>query len=167
MERLDTKKWLVVYTKSRGEKKLLDRLTARGIQSYCPMQKTLRQWSDRKKIVTIPIIKSYVFVRVHELERTIVLQDPLAVRFLYWLGKPAVIKDQDMRSLQSFLNSNTKVQLETTRPEPGDKVAIAEGPFKGATALVTDIRGGKLRLSLPQIGFRLVSELPVIESESC
>lgn len=160
MERLVEKKWLVVYTKSRGEKKLLLRLLARNIEAYCPMHKTLRQWSDRKKMVTVPVFASYVFVRVCEKERLRVLQDPLAVRFLYWLGEPAVIRDKDMASLQKFLSEYSNIQLKAIDLKSGNQVEIMDGPFKGERAVVSHIEKNKVRLCLEQIGYRLVAEVP-------
>jgi len=60
----DPAKWYAVYTKSRTEKKLTGRLNEKGIESYLPLRKTLKQWSDRKKIVEEPLISSYVFVNI-------------------------------------------------------------------------------------------------------
>ena len=60
----NTKKWHVIYTAPRAEKKVNERLESQGVETYLPLQKTLRQWSDRKKKVSIPLFNSYVFVRV-------------------------------------------------------------------------------------------------------
>ena len=157
MECLNEKKWLVVYTKPKGEKKLLKRYLDKGIETYCPMYKTLRQWSDRKKMVTMPLFTSYMFVRINENERSTILQDPLAVRFIYWLGKPAVIRDQDMEELKKFLCKHSNIQVESIELSPGAGVEIKEGPFKGEHALISQIDGDKIRLNLPQIGCRLVA----------
>ncbi|MEY4660481.1 MAG: hypothetical protein RLZZ42_433, partial [Bacteroidota bacterium] len=60
------KKWFAVYTRSRCEKKVAQMLTKRGIVNYCPLNKKLRQWSDRKKYIFEPLFPSYVFVYIEE-----------------------------------------------------------------------------------------------------
>ena len=60
----EEKKWFVVYTKSRCEKKVADLLTKKGIENYCPLNRVQKQWSDRKKIILAPLFTSYVFVRI-------------------------------------------------------------------------------------------------------
>jgi transcriptional antiterminator RfaH len=61
-----SKNWFVFYTKSRQEKKVNDLLLRHGFEPYLPLQKVLRQWSDRKKKVEVPLFNSYIFVRVEE-----------------------------------------------------------------------------------------------------
>ncbi len=56
--------WYVLYTKSRNEKKLTQLLSEKGFDVYCPLQETVKQWSDRKKKVQEPIFKSYIFVHL-------------------------------------------------------------------------------------------------------
>jgi transcription antitermination factor NusG len=56
------KKWLVFYTKSRNEKSAYKNLKKFGFEPYLPLQKVLRQWSDRKKKVELPLFNSYIFV---------------------------------------------------------------------------------------------------------
>ena len=58
--------WYAVYTKPRWEKKVADLLTKKQIENYCPLNRVLRQWSDRKKVILEPLFTSYVFVRISE-----------------------------------------------------------------------------------------------------
>jgi Transcription termination factor nusG len=64
------KKWFVLYTKPRWEKKIHQLLDAKEIENYCPLNKVSKKWSDRMKIVEEPLFKSYVFVKVSEEEQT-------------------------------------------------------------------------------------------------
>jgi transcriptional antiterminator RfaH len=84
--------WLVLYTKPKNEVKVAERLAAAGITVYCPLVTSLRQWSDRKKKVTLPLFSSYVFVQLAEVQRAAVFEVPGVVRYLFWLGKPAVVQ---------------------------------------------------------------------------
>ena len=61
--------WYVVYTKSKQEKKVAEGLKKLGIEAYCPLVTVMKQWSDRKKKVEVPLINSYVFVNIDERQR--------------------------------------------------------------------------------------------------
>lgn len=159
MECLNNKEWLVVYTKARGEKKLAKRLTAAGIEVYCPLIKVLKQWSDRKKKVEVPLFKSYLFVSVEASRRDSVIFDPLAVRYVYWLGKPAVIRENEMLILKKYVNDHSSIQVEGSSFQPGSELLIKDGPFKGEFGAVTELKDKQLRLFLPQLGCKLVAKL--------
>src|SRR5882757_2590237 len=107
---IDHKNWYAVYTKPRWEKKVHSLLMASGIQSYCPMTKTKKQWSDRIMVVDEPLFKSYVFVNVDDQGMNSVRMVNGVVNFVYWLGKPAVVNDRDIEIIQRFLNDYSEVQ---------------------------------------------------------
>ena len=88
------KYWYVLYTKPRWEKKVYQLLMEQGIESYCPLNKTRKKWSDRVKWVEEPLFKSYVFVKIAEDRRTEVRMVNGVVNFVYWLSKPAIVKDK-------------------------------------------------------------------------
>ena len=94
------KKWYAVYTKPRWEKKIDTALIKKGVESWCPLQKVEKQWSDRKKIIEDPLFKSYVFVRIDGTERTKVLMTDGLLNFVYYLGKPAVIKNEEVEIIK-------------------------------------------------------------------
>ena len=97
-------KWLAIYCRPRWEKKVASLLTEKSIETYCPLNKVERQWSDRIKIVEEPVFKSYVFVKVSDLERTAVRMTAGVVNFVYNLGKPAVIKEKEIVLIRKFLD---------------------------------------------------------------
>lgn len=80
------KKWFALYTKPRWEKKIHAVLTRKGIESWCPIQKVQRQWSDRKKIIEDPLFKSYVFVHINEPERVKVLMTDGVLNFVHYVA---------------------------------------------------------------------------------
>ena len=88
-----TKKWYVVYTRPRWEKKVADQLGRKKIDYYCPLNRVHRQWADRKKIVLEPLFSAYVFVQIDETEQLQVRLTDGVINFVYWLGKPAVIRN--------------------------------------------------------------------------
>ena len=92
--------WYVLYVQSRKEKKVAEMLQEMKVQVYCPHIKEIRQWSDRKKTIESPLFKSYVFVRLQDRERQLVFGVPGVVRYLFWLGKPAVVRDEEIQAIK-------------------------------------------------------------------
>ncbi|MFZ9332451.1 MAG: UpxY family transcription antiterminator [Chitinophagaceae bacterium] len=90
------KKWYVLYTKPRWEKKVDKALQQKGIESYCPLNRVKRKWSDRIKTIEEPLFKSYVFVKVEEKEKTEVRYVDGVLNYVYWNGKPAVVKEEEI-----------------------------------------------------------------------
>jgi transcriptional antiterminator RfaH len=149
--------WLVLYTKPRNEVKVAERLAAAGINVYCPSVTTIKQWSDRKKKVSSPLFTSYVFVQVTELERAAVFEIPGVVRYLFWLGKPAVVREEEMATLKEML-SNTYKEVRLATLEPGDSLILKEGVFKGQTATFKEQKGNQTILILNSLGTKLILE---------
>lgn len=103
--------WCVIKTRSRWEKKVARLLKQKGIDTFCPLLKAKRQWSDRVKTVEQPLLKSYVFVKVAEDQRTVVRLTEGVVNFVYRNGKPVVVKDRVIQSIRQFQLSHTVVEV--------------------------------------------------------
>ena len=147
--------WYAIYTKPRNEKKVAENLAAIGIESYCPIVTTLKQWSDRKKMVETPLIPSYVFVKIAEANRKDVFQINGVVQYVFWLGKPAIIKPSEIEALKTQLAAPVvKVDIETWTPNT--EVQIKEGPFKNQMAEVDKISANKVTLIIKSLGIRLI-----------
>jgi transcription antitermination factor NusG len=147
-----SRKWYVLYTKPRNEKKVTERLSAAGYEIYCPVIRTLRQWSDRKKKVSLPMFPSYVFSRVDENERQLVVRDPGVLNFVFWLGKPAEIRDREIDAIRNIESRGADIRVEGGRPEPGQYVAIPEGPFRGMTGRVDKVDRTRMLIYIEQLG---------------
>ena len=115
------KKWYAVYTKPRWEKKVYALFLAQDITAYCPLNKVKKKWSDRYKIVHEPLFKSYVFVQVEENEMTKVRMVGGVVNFVYWNGKPAIIKEEEINTIRRFLNEYEHVEAEPLHFIPGNR----------------------------------------------
>ncbi|MAX81573.1 MAG: antitermination protein NusG [Crocinitomicaceae bacterium] len=151
--------WTPFYTKSRNEKKVAERLLELGHEVYCPQTETIKIWSDRKKKVKEPLFKSYVFVRVNEQDRMTVLQDPGIVFNLQWLGKPALIRDEEIEAIQRFLKENPSAKSVGETLEKGQVVKVKSGVLQGNLGIVKEVRRGKVLLTLQRIGFVLQAEI--------
>jgi transcription antitermination factor NusG len=148
--------WLVIYTTPRAEKKVHERLCDAGIHSYLPLYTTLRQWKDRRKKVEVPLFNSYLFLKVTEQERHEVLQVQGVVRFLFYLGKPAVVRQKEIEAIERFLNKSQGYRIKV---QAGQDVEIAGGPFEGIFGKVLRVGKSKLVLQIEQMGISVVAEV--------
>ncbi len=156
------KKWFALYTKPRWEKKIDSILVRKGIESWCPLQKVERQWSDRKKIIEDPLFKSYVFVRIAPDERTKVLMTDGVLNFVHYLGKPAVIKDEEVDTIKKYLaEKDASIAILSEEGFQNEmKIKVNHGVFMGNEGTV--IRGGKKKVyvKLESLGQVMVVEFP-------
>ena len=151
------KSWFVLYTKPRWEKKVYNLLTDNDIEAYCPLNKVRRKWSDRVKWVEEPLFKSYVFVRIAGEEQTRVRMINGVVNFVYWLGKPAVVKNKEIEVIRKFLNDYEEVWAEPTDLQQDARVVIRRGAFMDKEARVVSVVNNKVRVLIESIGFSLVA----------
>jgi transcription antitermination factor NusG len=124
-------KWYAVYTRSRFEKKTARWLTEQGIEAYVPLQRVVRQWSDRRKLVLEPAIPSYVFVHIDHRLYYKVLETPGVVRYVFFDGKPAVVRDEEIDTLKRVMDSDLEVECLPDDLQPGMQVRIIQGPLTG------------------------------------
>ncbi len=144
--------WFALYTRPKNEKKVTEQLVKLGIEVYCPLVTQVKQWSDRKKKVETPLISSYVFVNVEEKERDKVFEAFGVVRYLFWLGKPAVIRDEEIYLLKDSLKEVIST-FEISEIKPGDMMNISRGPFQGKEGVVKAVEKNKIQLILKELGF--------------
>ena len=147
--------WYALYTKPRKEQKVAQQLEQLGFTIYLPLKTEMKQWSDRKKKVTSPLFTSYVFIQIEEAKRQEVFIIDGVLNYIFWLGKPAVIRDEEMQLLKNEVekpNSN----VEVTAIEPGERIQLQQGVFKGQQAVVEYVSNNKAHLFLPSLGIKLV-----------
>ena len=144
-------KWYVLYTKPNFEIKVADGINAHGINAYCPTFTQIKQYSDRKKKVQKPLLPSYVLVQLSEQDRPKVFNIPGVVRYLFWLGKPAVVREKEIELLRNNLKGVFD-DAKISKLSIGKEFTIPSGPLKGQTGRVLDVLKNKLRLELPSLG---------------
>lgn len=155
-------KWYVVYTKPRWEKKVAERLNEIGVIAYCPLISKKSQWSDRKKIVQIPLFNSYIFVQISEKDRNHIFDVAGVIRYLFWLGKPAIVKDKEIKLIQNWLSDPKIFQLSINKWKIGDKITLDSGPFISQEAIIQDIKHNQYVLILEALGCVLKVEKSII-----
>lgn len=147
--------WYVVYTNARHELKVTEKLLALGIEAYCPLKTQTKVWSDRVKRVASPLFNSYVFVKLQVQNLRQVFEVPGVVRYVYWCGKPAVVRDAEIVTLKRWLNDFDHLELGIHYFEENQKVKIRSGNFMDCEATVIRQKGGRLELVLAGIGLSL------------
>ena len=151
------KSWLAVYTKPRWEKKVNQLFADKGFNSYCPLNKVHRKWSDRIKLVEEPLFKSYVFVHVSEEQQTAIRMVNGVLNFVYWLGKPAIIRQLEIDRIKRFLNEYEDVSAESLSIKPNDKVIIRSGALMDKQGKVIRHSGSRVELEIESLGYKLVA----------
>ncbi len=148
--------WYALYTKPRWEKKVARLLDENGIENYCPLNKVIKQWSDRKKVVLEPIFKSYVFVRIAEDIKWDLKKVNGVLNFVYWLGKPAQIKDDEINIIKKFLNEFSGVEIEDQNQlKVNSKVRIKQGVMMNYQGMLLEINGNNAKVRIDSMGLTL------------
>ena len=155
-ETIQNSKWHVLYTKPRHELKALERLAQKGFEVYCPMKTTLKQWSDRKKKVSAPLLPSYIFIKTTEKKRAIPLTDPSVLNYIFWLGKPAIVRESEVDTLKGIINKEKVQEFEITKLKTGDKIEIKKGLIKSKNAIIKTISNNYVTAELKQLGMTIV-----------
>ncbi len=123
-------KWYVMYTTSRAEKKVAERLVESGVEVFLPMVEVLRQWSDRKKKVQKALFNGYVFVKTDRNNLWNCLQTPGAVKFVNFSGVPATIRDEDVEMIQRLVATGVSIETDGSEISPGEKVKVIGGSLE-------------------------------------
>lgn len=150
--------WYAVYTKPRWEKKIASLLGAKGIEYYCPLNKVVKQWSDRKKIVLEPLFKSYVFVHIEEKRKWEILKIDGIVNYVHWLGKPAKIKESEIDVVRKFLNEFENVEVAETVSPLNSKVMIKQGALMNYEGILLDVTGNRASVKIESMGLQLTAQ---------
>ncbi len=154
------KAWFAVYTNSRAEKRVSDRISEMGIEAFLPLQKTLRQWSDRKKLIEKPLISSYVFVKIIPREYFTVRKIDGVVKFIMLQGKPVPIPEVQITNLRILCGSDAEVEISTNVYEKGDLVEVTVGSLAGLRGeLIRVGRKHKVVIRIIQPGMNLTVDI--------
>ena len=149
-------KWYVVYTKPKWEKRAAEQLTQLGVECYCPTIKKTVQRSDRKVKVKVPLFNNYIFVQLADKDRNKVFLSPGVIRYLFWLGRHAIVKEKEIDIIKEWLNvGDTSKEISVMQYQIGDKIKLHSGPFCEQNAFVKDITKTHYVLILESLGYVL------------
>lgn len=156
-----TAHWVAVYTQSRAEKQVLARLEQQGFEAYLPIISVKRKWSDRIKMVEIPLFSSYLFAKIKKNELILIRNTPGVVFVVSFENETATISEQEIASIRQFIANKQEIFVEETRRlKKGASVAIIDGPFKGMTGtLIDNNKMGNFAVRIDALGLSLVTHI--------
>ncbi|MGZ3749659.1 MAG: UpxY family transcription antiterminator [Mucilaginibacter sp.] len=150
-------RWYAIYTRPRWEKKVAGLLVQKQIENYCPLNRVRRQWSDRVKIIEEPLFKSYVFVKIEDEDRSLVRMTNGVVNFVYWNGKPAVIKEKEIQVIRRFLDEYENVEVAKLDLKPEERVRIIGGPMMDQEGRIIEIKNKIAKVCIDSLGYVLIA----------
>ena len=156
--------WFAVYTLPRAEKKAYAELVKKGIDAYLPLQRNLKQWSDRKKWVEEPLFRSYIFVNITKNLYFDVLNTTGIVRYITFEGKAVPIPPQQIEAVRFFLSSDDPLPENIERYSPGQSVEVIKGPLKGLFGELVQLAGKqKVKVEISAVGQSIFVTIPITQ----
>jgi transcriptional antiterminator RfaH len=154
-------KWYAIYTNPRAEKRVYQRLVEEGVETFLPLQKTYRIWSDRKKLIEKPLIPSYLFVKTKAKKFHHVYRIPGIVKFVSFEGKPVSIPKKQIDNLRLLVNSDADVELSSENFAQGDNVEVISGSLIGLTGELIKIgKKNRVVIRIDRLDQNLLIKIP-------
>jgi transcription antitermination factor NusG len=144
-------------------KKVNSILLEKGIESYCPLNKVRRKWSDRIKTIEEPLFKSYVFVKIDEGDRSNVRMTNGVVNFVYWNGKPAVIREKEIQTIKRFLDEYENVEVVKMDFEPEDRIRVIAGPMMDQEGKILEVKNKTAKVCIDSLGYMLIAYIDKVK----
>jgi len=161
----ETKNWYAVYTRPRWEKKVAEIFSRHKIENYCPLNRVVRQWSDRKKVIYEPLFTSYVFVKVTDKDHLHLRKTAGVINLVYWLNKPAVIPEHEIDAIKRFLSEYMNVELQKKPINVNDTVRVVDGPLMLREGQVLYVKNKTVKVALPSLGYMMNAEIETANVE--
>ncbi|MEP7106710.1 MAG: transcription termination/antitermination NusG family protein [Ferruginibacter sp.] len=158
--------WYAVYTGPQREKKVASILTRKGIKNYFPVNKIVSLNTNNKKVTKEALFISYVFVYITESEIGLVKDIPGMVNFLYWMAKPAIIRQEEIEAVKQLTSAYHNIKLEKSVVNLNDFVRIIDEPVISFKANSASVRFQTLRIVLPSLGYTLIAERDKVNEET-
>jgi len=152
------KSWCVVITKAKAEKKVAVQLQQLGIESFCPTRKEVRQWSDRKKKIEVPLLPSMVLVNIAARERNYVFNVTGVKRYFYWLGKPAKVTEAEIEALK-VMEHQSYHSLAVDQLKIGSTINLKDHGINFGEGIVKKISGQQCWVVLQSLGYVIKLQL--------
>jgi len=150
--------WYVIYTKPRCAKKAEEQLLSLGINAYCPTRNETRLWSDRKKRIQVPVLPSMVLVHIEEKDINRVFESPLVVRYMFWMGKRAVVRQSEIDILKKYLDGSYNLSNSiSSSVNVGDDFKLPS--FNNEKGVVSKISNNNIWIYLKSIGYSVKLKL--------
>jgi len=157
-----TKGWYVIYTKSRFEKKIAQKLAEQDFKIYLPLDIAISKWSDRKKKVEKPLFSSYVFVYLETIQDYFkALTVDGVVLFIKFGGRLVRVLDEEINRIKIFLSQYSEVELKGIHElNIGERKIIESGPFESYQCEILQINNKqKICVRIDSLQQSLIAEI--------
>ena len=150
--------WYVLHTKPRSEKKVEEQLLSFGINAYCPIRTEIKIWSDRKKKIRKPVLPSMVLVSINDNDINRVFESPLVVRYMFWMGKRAIVRQSEIDILKKYLDGSCNlISSNSASVNVGDDFKLPS--FNNEKGIVSRISNNNVWIYLKSIGYSVKLKL--------
>ena len=150
--------WVAIYTSSRAEKKTESRLRNAGFETFLPMQHKLHQWSDRWKSVEVPLITSYLFVKIRARDVIPLRSTPGVSYIVSWHREVAVIPQKEIDAIHRLVDADTELYVMSTQLTKGSQVRIIGGQFEGMEGtLISNCEEGNFCINISGLNVALIT----------
>jgi transcription antitermination factor NusG len=160
-------KWFAVYVHFKREKLVKKMLDQKGIESYLPLRKEVRNWSKKQRTMELPLISCYIFVKITTTEYVPVLETEHVLNFVKFAKDLIAIPDHEIELIKNILQNNIDFEIARSEPlEKGDNIIITAGSLAGTRGQLIEIEGKKrvvVTLDFIQHSFRLSVEKHLIQ----
>ena len=157
MEQIE-KVWYAVYTKPQSEKKVTALLAKKRIENFCPHNRVITGYGSKRRMVYEPLFPTFVFVHINEAEMNEVRKTGDVLNFVYWLGKPAVIKTAEIENIAHFNGMYYNIQVEKSAVNSAGIIRITNEPVLTTGSGIMSLKTAKIKLTLPSLGFTMRAE---------
>lgn len=130
-------------------------LQEKGIVHYCPLNRVMKQWSDRKKQVLEPLFKGYVFVQVAEPNKWEVKKVEGIINYVHWLGKPAIVKESEINTIRKFLQEFSDVEVIDRELHVNTAVTVKQGILMNYRGIIVEVLGSRVKVQIDSMGVQL------------
>jgi transcription antitermination factor NusG len=153
----DTARWFAVRTRFRDEKVAFKMLTTYDIHAYLPIQTVTRRYGKKVRYVEMPLINSFVFVKICSHEYKTVLQSEYVTGFLKLGQNILAIPDTQIELMRRLLGEGVELTVEPTMAyQKGDVVEVMSGSLLGLRGTLVNIQGkDKMLIDLINSGYTL------------
>jgi transcriptional antiterminator RfaH len=154
-------KWYALYTRPRAEKQVYERLIEAGVETFLPLIKTYRMWSDRKKLVIKPLLSSYIFVKTSKKYFPNVYRTNGVVKFISFEGQPVSIPQNQIDNLRLLINSDAEIEVTSEKFAKGDNVEVINGSLVGLTGELIKIgTHNRMVIRIDNLNKNLILKIP-------
>jgi transcription antitermination factor NusG len=149
----------MVYTKPKFEKKVVASLTKRKIESIFPVNCKQIRSLRRIKIQHEPLFECYVFVNIADTDISKIKTIDGVVNLVYWKGKPATAKDEEIEVIKEFCTDHQNIVVEKSKVNINGVAKAIDGSKYSMAGNILTVKNTSVKVNLPSLGFSLIANV--------